>query len=83
MTYEPAPLVEVEHRGLYSIARVVGRTATGQQPFATVKKRIEHTLRSDRESELFGQWLQALHTDAADEVIFFNDNIKALGQDAP
>ena len=67
----------VEHRGL------LGRADAGRQPFAEVQKRIEHTLRRDRESELFGQWLQALRTDAADEVIFFNDNIKALGQDAP
>ena len=73
----------VEHHGLYSIAKVVGRAAAGRQPFAEVQKRIEHTLQRNRENELFGQWLQALRTDAADEVTFFDDNIKALGQDAP
>ena len=73
----------VEHHGLYSIAKIVGRAAAGRQPFAEVQKRIEHTLRRNRESELFGQWLQALRADAADEVVFFDDNIEALGQDAP
>ena len=73
----------VEHHGLYSIAKVVGRAAAGRQPFAEVQKRIEHTLQRNRENELFGHWLQALRTDAADEVTFFDDNIKALGQDAP
>ena len=73
----------VEHHGLYSIAKIVGRAAAGRQPFAEVKKRIGHTLRRNRENELFGQWLQALRADAADEVIFFDDNIEALGQDAP
>ena len=73
----------VEHHGLYSIAKIVGRAAAGRQPFAEVKKRIEHTLRRNRENELFGQWLQALRADAADQVVFFDDNIEALGQDAP
>ena len=73
----------LEHHGLYSIAKVAGRAAAGRQPFAEVKKRIGHTLRSNRENELFGQWLQALRADAADEVIFFDDNIETLGQDAP
>ncbi len=73
----------VEHHGLYSIAKIAGRTAAGRQPFAEIQKRIEHTLRRNRENELFGQWLQALRTDAADEVVFFDDNIEALGQDAP
>ena len=73
----------VEHHGLYSIAKIVGRTAAGRQPFAAVKKRVEHALRGRRESTLFEQWLHALRTAAADEVVFFNDNINALGQDAP
>lgn len=73
----------LEHHGLYSIAKVAGRAESGRQPFAEVQKRIEHTLRRNRENELFGQWLQALRADAADEVVFFDDNIKALGQDAP
>ena len=73
----------VEHHGLYSIAKIVGRAAAGRQPFAEVQKRIEHTLRRNRENKLFGQWLQALRADAADEVVFFDDNIEALGQDAP
>ena len=73
----------VEHHGLYSIAKIVGRATVGRQPFVEVQKRIEHTLRRNRENELFGQWLQALRADAADEVIFFDDNIEALGQDAP
>ena len=73
----------VEHHGLYSIAKIAGRTAAGRQPFAEVQKRIEHTLRRNRENELFGQWLQTLRTAAADEVVFFDDNIEALGQDAP
>ena len=73
----------VEHHGLYSIAKIVGRSAAGRQPFAEVQKRIEHTLRRNRENELFGQWLQALRADAANEVVFFDDNIEALGQDAP
>lgn len=73
----------VEHHGLYSIAKIVGRAAAGRQPFAEVQKRIEHTLRRNRENELFGQWLQALRADAADEVVFYDDNIEVLGQDAP
>ena len=73
----------VEHHGLYSIAKIVGRAAAGRQPFAEVQKRIEHTLRRNRENELFGQWLQALRADSAAEVVFFDDNIEALGQDAP
>ena len=73
----------LEHHGLYSIAKIVGRAAAGRQPFAEVQKRIGHTLRRNRENELFGQWLQALRADAADEVVFFDDNIEALGQDAP
>lgn len=73
----------VEHHGLYSIAKIVGRAAAGRQPFAEVQKRIGHTLRRNRENELFGQWLQALRADAANEVVFFDDNIEALGQDAP
>ena len=73
----------LEHHGLYAIAKNVRRIATGRQPFAEVQKRIEHTLRRNRENELFGQWLQALRADAADEVVFFDDNIEALGQDAP
>ena len=73
----------VEHHGLYSIAKIVGRVESGRRPFAEVQKRIEHTLRRERERELFGQWLQVLRTAAADEVVFFDDNIKALGQDAP
>ncbi|MCY3791916.1 MAG: peptidyl-prolyl cis-trans isomerase [Gemmatimonadetes bacterium] len=73
----------VEHHGLYSIAKIAGRAAAGRQPFAEVQKRIGHTLRRNRENELFGQWLQALRADAANEVIFFDDNIEALGQDAP
>ncbi len=73
----------VEHHGLYSIAKIVGRAESGRQPFAEVQKRIEHTLRRNRENELFGQWLQALRADTADEVVFFDDNIEALGQDAP
>jgi len=73
----------LEHHGLYSIAKIAGRAAAGRQPFAEVQKRIEHTLRRNRENELFGQWLQALRADAADEVVFFDDNIEALGQDAP
>ena len=73
----------VEHHGLYSIAKIAGRATAGRQPFAEVQKRIEHTLRRNRENELFGQWLQALRADAADEVVFFDDNIEALGQDAP
>ena len=73
----------VEHHGLYSIAKVAGRAESGRQPFAEVKKRIKHTLRRNRENELFGQWLQALRAEAADEVVFFDDNIEALGQDAP
>ncbi|MDE2808988.1 MAG: peptidyl-prolyl cis-trans isomerase [Gemmatimonadota bacterium] len=73
----------LEHHGLYSIAKVAGRAESGRQPFAEVQKRIEHTLRRNRENELFGQWLQALRADAADEVAFYDDNIEALGQDAP
>ena len=73
----------VEHHGLYSIAKIVGRAESGRRPFAEVQQRIEHTLRRGRENELFGQWLQALRATAADEVVFFDDNIKALGQDAP
>ena len=73
----------LEHHGLYSIAKIAGRAESGRQPFAEVQKRIEHTLRRNRENELFGQWLQALRADAADEVVFFDDNIEALGQDAP
>ena len=73
----------LEHHGLYSIAKVARRAESGRQPFAGVQKRIEHTLRRNRENELFGQWLQALRADAADEVVFFDDNIEALGQDAP
>ena len=73
----------VEHHGLYSIAKIVGRAESGRRPFAEVQKRIEHTLQRNRENELFGHWLQALRTDAADEVTFFDDNIKALGQDTP
>ena len=72
----------VEHHGLYSIAKIVGRTESGRRPFAEVQKRIEHTLQRDRENKLFGQWLQALRA-AEDEVVFFDDNIRALGQDAP
>ena len=73
----------VEHHGLYSIAKIVGHAESGRQPFAEVQKRIEHTLQRDRENELFGQWLQALRAAAVDEVVFFDDNIRALGQDAP
>ena len=73
----------LEHHGLYSIAKVAGRAESGRQPFAEVKKRIGHTLRRNRENKLFGQWLQALRADAANEVVFFDDNIEALGQDAP
>ena len=73
----------LEHHGLYSIAKIAGRTAAGRQPFVEVKERIKHTLQRNRENELFGQWLQALRANAADEVIFFDDNIEALGQDAP
>lgn len=73
----------VEHHGLYSIAKIVGRTAAGRQPFAAVKKRVEHALRGRRESTLFEQWLHALRAAAADEVVFFDDNINALGQAAP
>lgn len=73
----------VEHHGLYSIAKIVRTTPSGQQPFAAVQQRIKHTLQRDRENELFGQWLQALRADAADEVVFFDDNIAALGRDAP
>ena len=73
----------LEHHDLYSIAKVAGRAESGRQPFAEVKKRIGHTLRRNRENELFGQWLQALRADAANEVVFFDDNIEALGQDAP
>lgn len=73
----------VEHHGLYSIAKVVGRTESGRQPFAAVKKRIAHTLRRSRESTLFAQWLQVLRAAVADEVVFFDDNINALGQAAP
>ena len=69
----------VEHQGLYSLAKIVRRRIGGRQPFAEVQKRIEHTLRRNRENELFGQWLQALRTDSADEVVFFDDNIEALG----
>ena len=72
----------VEHHGLYSIAKIAGGASAGRQPFAEVQKRIEHTLRRNRENELFGQWLQSLRA-AADEVVFFDDNIEALGQDAP
>ena len=72
----------VEHHGLYSIAKIAGGAAAGRQPFAEVQKRIEHTLRRNRENELFGQWLQSLRA-TADEVVFFDDNIEALGQDAP
>ena len=73
----------LEHHGLYSITKIAGRAAAGQQPFAEVQKRIKHTLQRNRENELFGQWLQTLRADAADEVTFFDDNIEALGQDAP
>ena len=73
----------VEHHGLYSIAKIVGRTAAGRQPFAAVKKRVEHALRGRRERALFEQWLHTLRAAAADEVVFFDDNINALGQDAP
>lgn len=73
----------IEHHGLYSIAKIVGRTATERQPFAAVKKRVEHALRRRRENALFEQWLQALRAAAADEVVFFDDNIDALGQGAP
>ena len=73
----------VEHHGLYSIAKIVGRTAAGRQPFAAVKKRVEHALRGRRERALFEQWLHALRAAAAAEVVFFDDNINALGQDAP
>ena len=73
----------VEHHGLYSIAKIVGHAESGRQPFAEVQKRIEHTLQRDRENEFFGQWLQALRAAAVDEVVFFDDNIRALGQDAP
>lgn len=73
----------VEHHGLYSIAKIVGRTAAGRQPFAAVKKRVEHALRGRRERALFEQWLHALRAAVADEVVFFDDNINALGQDAP
>ena len=73
----------LEHHGLYSLAKIVRRAESGRQPFAEVQKRIEHTLRRNRENALFGQWLQTLRADAADEVVFFDDNIKALGQDAP
>lgn len=73
----------IEHHGLYSIAKVVGRTESGRQPFATVKKRVAHTLRRGRENALFAQWLQALRAAAADEVVFFDDNINALGQATP
>ena len=73
----------IEHHGLYSIAKIVGRTAAERQPFAAVKKRVEHALRRRRESALFEQWLQALRAAAADEVVFFDDNINALGQGAP
>lgn len=73
----------IEHHGLYSIAKIVGRTAAGRQPFAAVKKRVEHALRGRRESALFEQWLHTLRAAAADEVVFFDDNINALGQDAP
>ena len=72
----------VEHHGLYSIAKIVGRAESGRRPFAEVQQRIEHTLRRGRENELFGEWLQALRA-AEDEVVFFDDNIRALGQDAP
>jgi len=73
----------LEHHGLYSIAKIVRRSAAGRQPFADVQQRIAHTLRRERESELFGQWLQALRTDAAGDVVFFDDHIEALGQAAP
>lgn len=73
----------IEHHGLYSIAKIVGRTAAERQPFASVKKRVEHALRRRRENALFEQWLQALRAAAADEVVFFDDNINALGQGAP
>ena len=73
----------VEHHGLYSIAKIVGRTAAGRQPFAAVKKRVEHALRGRRENALFEQWLHTLRAAAAAEVVFFDDNINALGQDAP
>ena len=73
----------IEHHGLYSIAKIVGRTAAERQPFTAVKKRVEHALRRRRESALFEQWLQALRAAAADEVVFFDDNINALGQGAP
>lgn len=73
----------VEHHGLYSIAKIVGRTTAGRQPFAAVKKRVEHALRRRRERALFEQWLHALRAAAAAEVVFFDDNINALGQDAP
>lgn len=73
----------VEHHGLYSIAKIVGRTAAGRQPFAAVKKRVEHALRGRRERALFEQWLHTLRAAAAAEVVFFDDNINALGQDAP
>ena len=73
----------LEHHGLYSIAKIAGRVSAGRHPFAEVEERIKHTLRRNRENALFGQWLQALRADAADEVVFFDDNIEALGQDAP
>ena len=73
----------VEHHGLYSIAKIVGRTAAGRQPFAAVKKRVEYALRRRRENALFEQWLHTLRATATDQVVFFDDNINALGQDAP
>ena len=70
----------LENNSLYSVAKILERQGSEVLPFEKVKRRIKGVLREKKENELFAHFLEKLRVSYRDEVIFFDENIEALGR---
>jgi parvulin-like peptidyl-prolyl isomerase len=81
MEAEPGALIgPLENDAHYSVAKVIDQRPAEVLPFAQVEKRIKAALREEKERQLFAGWLAALRRDHRDEVVFFDEQIEALGR---
>ena len=81
---EPGQLVgPVKAEKGYSVFRLIDKDGGYLQPFDTVEKRVQATIRNHKESELFNALVGAVREKYVDQVQIFEDVLKTVKMPSP
>jgi len=70
----------LEIGGNYSIFKLIGKEGARTKPFEQVAPAIRLGIRKRRETELFEAFMENLHSHYREQVVWFDDNIKAVAK---